>query len=139
MYDKVCKFQPGDKARVIAVDVEDDGGGEITFKGRVGEVVMVQASNEDKPEGPTGPWMVDLKFDDDDSDMYYFDESELALVLAEGDKVVSKNYPELGVMTVGYVEPFEDSHTGDQIVTVYGDHESLPDDADLSDLRIHRS
>lgn len=131
----MCKFQPGDQARVIAVDVENDG--DPTFKGRVGTVVMIQASNEDHPE-PDGPWMVDLKFDDDDEDTYHFDESELALVLSEGDKVTSHNYPELGVMTVGYVEPFEESHTGDQIITVFGDHENLPDDADLSDLRLAR-
>lgn len=72
---KWCKFKVGDRARVTAPD--PDG---AEFEGRVGEVVMIQASNEDKPEGPDGPWMVDLKFDDDDYDTYYFDESELEVV-----------------------------------------------------------
>jgi hypothetical protein len=53
-----------------------------------------------------------------------------------GDKVVSKSYPELGVMNVLYIEPLKESVTGDQIVTVTGDHPSLPDDADMSDLAV---
>jgi len=80
----MSKFKVGDKVKVIAMDFD----GDTSLIGMTGEVVSVQASNEDKPGGPDGPWMITVASDDVnnatvalyDSDGLWFYENELELV-----------------------------------------------------------
>ena len=56
----MSKFKAGDKVRVIAMDFD----GDTSLIGMTGVVVSVQASNEDKPGGPDGPWMITVSLND---------------------------------------------------------------------------
>jgi len=79
-----CKFKAGDKVKVVGMDFDSD----TSLIGMTGVVVSVQASNEDKPSGPDGPWMITVSLNDtnattalyDDSEGAWFNEDELELM-----------------------------------------------------------
>ena len=68
-----CKFQVGDVVTVVAMTSDEDI--DQSLIGQTGPVIVVQASNEDKPDGPDGPWVVTIQLNADDT--AWFTEDEL--------------------------------------------------------------